>query len=72
MVGGVILLEAGLEFVGIGDANRISWGYMLHNGQHFMRDAWWIALFPIAAITLLLISINVVGEALNDALDPKL
>lgn len=71
-VGHVIFTEAALEFLGLGDANRMSWGYMLHNGQHFMRDAWWIAFFPIAAITLLLISINVVGEALNDALNPKL
>ncbi len=45
-VGNVILIEAGLEFVGLGDANHISWGYMLHNGQHFIRDGWWIIAFP--------------------------
>ncbi len=71
MVGGVILLEAGLEFVGLGDANQISWGYMLHNGQHFIRDAWWIIAFPSLALAALVLSLNVVGDALNTALNPK-
>jgi len=71
MVGGVILLEAGLEFVGLGDANRISWGYMLHNGQHFIRDGWWIIAFPSLALAALVLSLNVVGDALNSALNPK-
>lgn len=71
MIGGVILVEAGLEFVGLGDANHISWGYMLHNGQHFIRDAWWIIFFPTLAISLLVLSLNAVGDALNHALDPK-
>jgi peptide/nickel transport system permease protein len=71
MVGGVILLEAGLEFVGLGDANQISWGYMLHNGQHFIRDAWWIIAFPSLALAALVLALNVVGDALNTALNPK-
>lgn len=71
MVGGVILLEAGLEFVGLGDANHISWGYMLHNGQHFIRDGWWIIAFPSLALAALVLSLNVVGDALNSALNPK-
>ncbi len=71
MVGGVILLEAGLEFVGLGDANQISWGYMLHNGQHFIRDGWWIIAFPSLALAALVLALNVVGDALNSALNPK-
>ena len=71
MVGGVILLEAGLEFVGIGDANHISWGYMLHNGQHFIRDGWWIIAFPSLALAALVLALNVVGDWLNSALNPK-
>jgi peptide/nickel transport system permease protein len=71
MVGGVILLEAGLEFVGLGDANHISWGYMLHNGQHFIRDGWWIIAFPSLALAALVLALNVVGDALNSALNPK-
>jgi peptide/nickel transport system permease protein len=71
MVGGVILLEAGLEFVGLGDAKQISWGYMLHNGQHFIRDGWWIIAFPSLALAALVLALNVVGDALNSALNPK-
>lgn len=71
MVGMVILVEAGLSFIGLGDSNRISWGYMLHNGEHFMRDAWWMILFPALAIFLLVLALNAVGDALNHALDPK-
>ncbi len=71
MIGNVILIEAGLEFVGLGDADNISWGYMLHNGQHFIRDAWWIIVFPSLALAALVLSLNIVGDALNHALDPK-
>ena len=71
MVGGVILVEAGLSFIGLGDANYISWGYMLHNGQHFIRDAWWMIFFPTLAVSLLVFALNAVGDALNRALDPK-
>ena len=71
MVGGVILLEAALDFIGLGDANHISWGFMLHNGQHFIRDAWWIIVFPSLALAALVLSLNVVGDALNSALNPK-
>jgi peptide/nickel transport system permease protein len=71
MVGGVILLESALEFVGISDGNHISWGYMLHNGQHFIRDAWWIIAFPSLTLAALVLSLNVVGDALNTALNPK-
>ncbi len=70
-VGGVILTEAGLEFVGLGDANHISCGYMLHNGQHFIRDGWWIIAFPSLPLAALVLALNVVGDALNSALNPK-
>ena len=71
MVGGVILLESALEFVGIGDGSQISWGYMLHNGQHFIRDAWWIIAFPSLALAALVLSLNIIGDRLNSALNPK-
>lgn len=71
MVGGVILVAAGLEFLGLGDGSRISWGYMLHNGEHFMRDAWWLIFFPALAVSLLVLALNTVGDALNRALDPR-
>ncbi len=70
-VGGVMLVEAGLSFIGLGDPEHISWGYMLHHGQHFTRDAWWMILFPTLALSLLVFALNRVGDALNRALDPK-
>lgn len=70
MVGAVILVEAGLEFIGLGDSNYISWGYMLRNGEYFIRDAWWIIFFPALAVSLLVLALNAVGDALIQALDP--
>ena len=70
-IGSVILIEAGLEFVGLGDANQIGWGYMLHNGQQFIRDGWWIIAFPSLALAALVLSLNIIGDALNSALNPK-
>ncbi|MGH9841800.1 MAG: ABC transporter permease [Blastocatellia bacterium] len=69
--GNVILVEAGLEFLGLGDQTHITWGYLLHNGQHFMRNAWWMVLFPVLAISLLLIALNLVGDELNHLLNPR-
>lgn len=70
-VGSVILLQAALDFIGIGDADRISWGSMLHNGQHFIRDGWWMVVFPSLALALVVLSINILGDALNTVLNPK-
>ena len=68
---GVILLEAGLSFIGLGDPSRMSWGYLANNAQRFLRVAWWVALFPGAAIALAVLGLNLLGEALNDLLDPR-
>src|SRR5262249_34149880 len=71
-VAGIILVEAGLEFLGLGDPNHITWGYMLHNGQHFMRDAWWMIAFPALAVSSLVLAFNLIGDELNRALNPRL
>ncbi len=66
-----ILMEAGLSFLGLGDPNQASWGVMLYNAQRFLRHAWWTATFPGLAIFLLVMAFNLVGDGLNDALNPK-
>lgn len=66
-----ILLEAGLSFLGLGDPNQISWGVMLYNAQRFLRHAWWTATFPGIAIFLVVLGFNLMGDGLNDALNPK-
>jgi peptide/nickel transport system permease protein len=68
---GVILLEAGLSFIGLGDPSRMSWGYLANNAQRFLRVAWWVALFPGVAIALAVLGLNLLGDALNDLLDPR-
>jgi peptide/nickel transport system permease protein len=68
---GVILLEAGLSFLGLGDPAVVSWGYLANNAQRFLRVAWWMAAFPGAAIALAVLGLNLLGDALNDALEPR-
>ncbi len=67
-----IILEAGLSFLGLGDPSSMSWGVMLSNAQQFLRRAWWIATFPGLAIFLAVFGFNLVGDGLNDALNPRL
>jgi peptide/nickel transport system permease protein len=71
-VGSAIIVEAGLSFLGLGDIQAGSWGMMLFDAQRFLRDAWWMAVFPGLGIALAVLSANLVGEALNDAFNPKL
>ena len=68
--GSVILLEAGLSFLGLGDPGVVSWGYLASNAQRFLRVAWWMMAFPGAAIAAAVIGLNLVGDALNDRLRP--
>ena len=70
-VGRAILVEAGLSFLGLGDINSPSWGLMLNNAQHFLTLAWWIAAFPGLCISLLVLSVNLMGDGLESALSPK-
>ncbi|HEX6210056.1 MAG TPA: ABC transporter permease [Methylomirabilota bacterium] len=69
--GTVILMEAGLGFIGLGDPQAISWGYLASNAQRFLRVAWWMALFPGAAIALAVLGLNLLGDGLNDLLSPR-
>lgn len=67
-----ILLEASLSFFGLGDPNLVSWGGMLQAAQAFLRRAWWMSVFPGAAISVTVLSFNLFGDGLNDALNPRL
>ncbi|WP_343315163.1 ABC transporter permease [Brucella sp. BE17] len=71
-VAAAILIEAALSFMGLGDPNYMSWGYMIGAGRTVIRQAWWMSLFPGLAILLTVVAINFVGEALNDALNPRI
>jgi peptide/nickel transport system permease protein len=72
MVASAILLESGLSFLGLGDPNLISWGFMIGAGRSVIRIAWWMSVFPGVAIFLTVLALNLVGEGLSDALNPRL
>ena len=65
---GVIVLESSVAFLGLGDPQLMSWGYLASNAQRFLRVAWWMATFPGAAIALAVLGLNLLGDALNDLL----
>jgi peptide/nickel transport system permease protein len=69
MVATAILLESSLSFLGLGDPNQISWGFMIGASRTVLRQAWWMATFPGLAIAITVLALNVLGEALNDALN---
>jgi len=72
LVATAILVESALSFLGLGAPNLMSWGFMVGSGRSFLRDAWWLVAMPGVAILLTVLSINLVGEGLNDALNPRL
>jgi len=69
---GAIITEASLSFLGAGDPNVISLGQMLINALQFMRMAWWTAMFPGLTIFVIVLALNLVGDGLNDAFNPRL
>ena len=72
-VASAILSIASLSFVGLGvQPPTPEWGAMLSNARTYMRDAWHITVMPGAAIMLSILSLNIIGDGLRDALDPRL
>jgi len=72
MVATAILLESSLSFMGLGDPNMMSWGYMVGAARTVLRQAWWMAVFPGVAILLTVLALNLVGEGLNDGLNARM
>ena len=71
-IAGAIIAEASLSFLGLGQQPPApSWGSMLNAAQRFLTQAPWLAIFPGAAIFLVVLSFNLVGDGLRDALDPR-
>lgn len=72
-VAGAILSTAGLSFIGLGiQPPAPEWGSMLSGGRQFLRYAWHVTAFPGIAIMLTILSLNLLGDGLRDALDPRL
>ncbi len=72
-IAGSILAIAGLSFIGLGiQPPTPEWGSMLSSGRQYVRYAWWVCTFPGLAIMISILSLNLFGDGLRDALDPKL
>lgn len=72
MVGSAILFEAGLSFLGLTDPNVVSWGQIIGSNRQYILDAGYTVTFPGMAIFITVLAISLVGDGLNDALNPKL
>jgi peptide/nickel transport system permease protein len=72
-IGSAILLSAGLSFLGLGaQPPTPEWGLMLNSGRPYIGVAWWIMTFPGLAIMVTVLAVNMVGDGMRDALDPRL
>ena len=72
LVATAILTESALSFLGLSDPNVMSWGFMVGAARDFLQRAWWLCAIPGVAILVTVLAINLVGDGLNDALNPKL
>jgi peptide/nickel transport system permease protein len=72
-VANIIIWESGLSFLGMGVPPPMpTWGRMLAEGRVYITEAWWLVTLPGLAIMLTILSINLLGDGLRDALDPRL
>ncbi len=72
MVATAILTESALSFLGLGDPNVMSWGTMIGAARDLLRSAWYLTAIPGVAILVTVLALNLIGEGLNDALNPRL
>lgn len=72
LIATAILMESALSFLGFGDPNVMSWGTMIGMGRSQLRDAWYIIAIPGVALIITALALNLVGEGINDALNPRL
>jgi peptide/nickel transport system permease protein len=72
VVASAILFESAVSFLGLGDPNIASWGGLIGSGRTLIRTSWYICAVPGIAIMLTVLALNLIGDGLNDALNPKL
>jgi peptide/nickel transport system permease protein len=72
MVANSILTESALSFLGLGDANWMSWGFLVGSGRSVIRIGWWISVLPGLAIFITVLGLNLLGEGLQAWLNPRL
>lgn len=72
MVASAILMESALSFLGLGDPNKVSWGFLIGSGREMLRSAWYLTAEPGLALVITILGLNLLGDALNDAFNPRL
>ncbi|MDY0747666.1 ABC transporter permease [Paucibacter sp. R3-3] len=72
MVASAILMESSLAFLGVGDPNKVSWGSMIGGGRDMLRSAWYLTVIPGLALVTTVFSLNLIGDALIEAMNPRL
>lgn len=72
LVATAIITEASLAFLGLGDPNVMSWGTTLNIGRPELRSGWYMTVLPAGALVLTVLALNLIGDALNDVLNPRL
>jgi peptide/nickel transport system permease protein len=72
IVAGAILFESAVSFLGLGDPNTATWGRLIGEGRELIRSSWYICAVPGIAIMFAVLSLNLIGDGLNEALNPKL
>jgi peptide/nickel transport system permease protein len=72
LVATAIITEAGLAFLGLGDPNVMSWGTMINIGRPSIRTTWYVTAIPGTFLVVAVLGLNLLGDAINDALNPHL
>lgn len=70
MVSMAILFESALSFLGLGDPNVVSWGYLIGAARAVISQSWWLTFMPGLAIMLTVVAISIIGDAISDSQDP--
>ncbi|AJE48747.1 ABC transporter permease [Celeribacter indicus] len=71
-IASAVLMESALSFMGLGDPNAMTWGTMIGIGREYVRSEWFLTVIPGLAIVLTVLAFNLIGDGLNDALNPRL
>jgi peptide/nickel transport system permease protein len=72
IVAGAILFESAVSFLSLGDPNTATWGRLIGEGRELIRSSWYICAIPGIAIMVTVLALNLIGDGLNEALNPKL
>ena len=72
LVAGAVLFESALSFLGLTDPDVATWGRLIGEGRSLLRTSWYVSAVPGVAIFVTVLSLNLIGDALNDAMNPRL